>query len=116
MKYDSSKHHRRSIRVGDYDYASEGAYFVTICVQNRACLLGEIVGEVMRLHDYGHVAGECWQWLEERYARVILDEWVIMPNHMHGIIVIHNSGGSRTAGTQCVGNADSPCSSRSAHG
>jgi len=79
---------------------------VTICAHNRECLLGEIVDAEMRLNRWGHVAAEWWQWLERRYPHVTLDEWIIMPNHIHGIILLGRGdmryeckAGSRTAPT-----------------
>ncbi len=99
MKFDPSLHHRRSIRLPSYDYSQAGAYFVTICVQNRECLFGEIVDGIMRLRDTGKIASQSWAWLAQQYDHVELDTWTIMPNHLHGIIVIADDGrgGSRTA-------------------
>jgi REP element-mobilizing transposase RayT len=101
MKYNPDIHHRRSIRLRNYDYSQAGAYFVTICVQGRECLFGEITNRIMRLNDAGNIVAEKWKWLEKQYNHVELDEWGIMPNHMHGIIVITDvgRGGSRTAPT-----------------
>jgi len=100
VKYDPSKHHRRSIRLKGYEYTQAGAYFVTICVQGRECVLGEVVGGQMQLNDWGCVAEECWMWLADQYPYVTLDASVIMPNHLHGIIVVDDGrGGSRTAPT-----------------
>ena len=88
MRYDPNKHHRRSIRLKGFDYTREGAYFVTICTQNQACLFGEIVNEQMRLNDVGKVADVCWRAIPQHFPRVVLDAFVIMPNHVHGIIWI----------------------------
>ncbi|MEZ5540029.1 MAG: transposase [Pseudomonadales bacterium] len=93
-------HHRRSVRLRGYDYAQAGAYFVTICTQNRECLFGEIVDGMMVLNDAGRMVKHSWQWLASQYDYVGLDAWVVMPNHLHGIIVIADGdgrGGSRTA-------------------
>ena len=78
-----------------------GAYFLTICTQGKKCLFGSVVNGEMQLNKYGQVVTECWKWLSKQYPQVILDEWIIMPNHLHGIIVISNDGrgGSRTAPT-----------------
>ena len=88
MSYDPDKHHRRSIRLKGYDYTQAGAYFVTLCTWQRECLFGEIVGGKMQLNDCGRVLEE--EWLHTAVVRpnVDLDAFVIMPNHMHGIIVI----------------------------
>ncbi len=82
------KHRRRSIRLPDYDYSQAGAYFVTICTHNRACLFGDIVDREMRLNDDGRLAQSVWEALPRHYSHVELDAFVIMPNHVHGIIVL----------------------------
>jgi putative transposase len=94
-------HHRRSIRLQGYDYAQAGAYFVTICTQERDCLFGDVAAREMRLNDAGQIVLESWNWMGNQYDHVELDEYVIMPNHFHGIIVIIDPcrGGSRTAPT-----------------
>src|SRR3989338_8854106 len=92
MRYDPKKHHRRSIRLSGYDYSQAGAYFVTICTQNRQCLFGEIVDGKMRLNEYGWVVAKCWEWLGWQYQHVDLDGWVVMPNHLHGVIMIGDVG------------------------
>ena len=99
LKFDKGKHHRRSIRLKNYDYSQGGAYFVTICTFNKECLLGNILDGEMQLSEIGKVVADCWRWLGEQYDYVYLDEWIIMPNHLHGIIVItdESRGGSRTA-------------------
>ncbi|MBC7263734.1 MAG: transposase [Chloroflexi bacterium] len=102
MPYDPQKHHRRSIRLRDYDYSQAGAYFVTLCTRNRECLFGDVVDGEMRLNEFGAAVEESWKWLAEQYEYVALDEWVIMPNHVHGIIWIVDDpgrGSSRTAPT-----------------
>ena len=86
MRFDPDVHHRRSIRLQGYDYAQAGAYFVTICTQGRECLFGDIVNGEIRLNNLGHVVAESWQWLAIRYRHVELDEWIVMPNHFHGIL------------------------------
>jgi REP element-mobilizing transposase RayT len=88
MKYLPDKHHRRSIRLQGYDYSQNGAYFVTLCTQNRECLFGEIVNEEMILNEYGKIVEQCWNDLPNHYDNIIFDEYVIMPNHFHGIIFI----------------------------
>ena len=91
-------HHRRSIRLKGHDYTAAGTYFVTVCVRDRECLLGQITDGTMSLNNYGHIVANAWQWLSTRYG-VILDESVVMPNHLHGIIGRDGRGGSRTAPT-----------------
>jgi len=88
MKFDPKKHHRHSIRLKDYDYSQAGAYYVTINVQNRECLFGEIVDYEMILNEAGKMIEEQWLALLARFPNIELDVYQIMPNHAHGIIVI----------------------------
>jgi putative transposase len=88
MKFNSDVHHRRSIRLKHFDYSQAGAYFFTICTRNRECLFGEIKDETMRLNEMGTVIQTVWSALPARYPNVALDACVVMPNHVHGIIVI----------------------------
>lgn len=88
MSYDPDRHHRRSIRLKGYDYAQSGAYFVTIVTQGRACLFGRVVNGQMQLNDAGSMAEACWLAIPEHFPFVELDAFAIMPNHIHGIIVI----------------------------
>lgn len=86
--YDPKRHHRRSIRLPEYDYSQPGAYFVTLCAQDRACLFGEVVDGEMRLNDAGRIVREEWLRTAEIRPSVEMDAFVVMPNHVHGIIVI----------------------------
>jgi putative transposase len=86
MTYNPSSHHRRSIRLKGYDYSQEGLYFITLCTQNRVCLFGKIENEKMMLNDAGRIANECWLNIPNHFPNVILHEFIIMPNHVHGII------------------------------
>jgi len=88
MKYDPVVHHRRSIRLQDYDYSQGGAYFVTICTQGRECLLGKVVDTSICLSQYGVIVEQVWQQIPHHFPSVTLDAAVIMPNHFHGIVVI----------------------------
>jgi putative transposase len=88
----SSIRRRRSLRLQEYDYSQAGAYFVTICVQGRECLLGEIVEGEMQLNNYGKIARDCWHDLPHHYVNIELDAFVVMSNHMHGIIVLVGAG------------------------
>ncbi len=88
MTYDPRKHHRRSIRLPEYDYSSPGAYFVTICVQGKECVLGEIVDGEMRLSEWGRIVDEYWDAVPEHYPEVRIDARITMPNHAHAIIEI----------------------------
>jgi REP-associated tyrosine transposase len=84
----SDIHHRRSIRLQGYNYAQAGAYFVTICTQNRECLFGEVVDGAMILNDAGRMVEAIWDRLPDRFPFIELDQFGVMPNHVHGIIVL----------------------------
>jgi len=88
MKYNPQIHHRRSIRLKGYDYSWAGAYFITICTKDRKCLFGEITNGEMTLNEMGQIAYNEWLRTPELCPNVSLDVFAIMPNHMHGIIVI----------------------------
>jgi len=87
--YDPERHHRRSIRLKGYDYQQAGAYFVTIVIQGRACLFGEVMDETMQLRDAGRMVEQRWQELNAMFPTIETDAYVIMPNHVHGIIIIN---------------------------
>ena len=90
MKTTSKKHHRRSIRLKGYDYSQAGLYFVTICTENRQHLFGEIQNGEMVLNYCGKIANILWYEIKNHIRNVRLHEFVIMPNHLHGIIEITN--------------------------
>lgn len=91
-QYNPNIHHRRSIRLKGYDYAQAGLYFITICCENRICRFGEIENGGMILNEFGTIAYNEWQKLTERFNNFELDVFQIMPNHIHGIIVLNNVG------------------------
>jgi putative transposase len=88
------------MRLQGYDYSGTGAYFVTICAQNRKCLFGDIVDGKMIMNDLGRIVADEWRKSAEIRRQIELDEFVVMPNHFHGIVFIC---GSRVVGT---GRAD----------
>ncbi len=88
MKFDPNKHHRKSIRLKDYDYTSEGLYFITICVQNRLCILWEIISWKLQLFESWLIVQDEWNKLEKRFENIKLHNFIVMPNHFHGIIEI----------------------------
>src|SRR5450432_2181257 len=88
MTDDSQRHHRRSIRLKGYDYGRAGAYFVTICAQDRACLFGEVIDGNVQSNEAGQMIIGEWNAMPDRFPTVELDAFVVMPNHFHGIIVI----------------------------
>ena len=100
MRFDPEKHHRRSIRLPEYDYAGPGAYFVTICTQGRVCLFGEVVNHTMVPNDAGRMLQTAWDELPDRFPGVDIDAFVVMPNHIHGIIALTAPVGAPLVGAQ----------------
>lgn len=94
MKFDSQKHHRRSIRLKEHDYAQPGGYFVTIVTYQRDLLFGEVANGEMVLSEFGKIADACWCAIPEHFPNVELGAHVVMPNHVHGIVVINESVGA----------------------
>ena len=79
---------RRILRLATYDYAKAGAYFVTICTHGKECLLGDVVNDEMVLHDAGRIVAAAWHNLPQHYGNTVLDTFVVMPNHVHGVLFI----------------------------
>ena len=88
MKYNPDIQHRRTIRLKNYDYSLAGAYFITICVQNKEGMFGKIADSMMVLNDAGEMIADFWNVLPTRFPSVDLDAFVVMPNHIHGIVVL----------------------------
>ena len=86
MKYQPKKHHRRSIRLKGYDYSQAGLYFITICLQNRKCLYGNVNNGKMILNDAGRIVEKWYYELENKYPDKKCHKMVVMPNHFHCII------------------------------
>ncbi len=95
------RRNRRSIRLRAYDYTAPGAYFVTVCTQDQAHLFGDVVDGGMWLNDAGRMIIDIWESLSDRFPTIRLDAFVVMPNHIHGIIVI--------VGAPLVGAQDDRC-------
>ena len=92
MAYDPDKHHRRSIRLPQYDYAQPGVYFVTICTHKHECVLGDVIDGLMILNDWGTAADRFWNEVSAHFHGVAVDAHVIMPNHAHAnIVIVHDS-------------------------
>ena len=91
MQFNPEIHHRRSIRLANYDYSQTGFYFITLCTYQKQYLFGEIINDEMRLNQIGKVVQQ--EWLNSATIRqeIELDEWIIMPNHLHGIVIINNT-------------------------
>jgi putative transposase len=88
-------HYRKSIRIPDYDYSKEGFYFVTICCQDMVCRFGYVVDGKMVLNECGKIAKECWEKIPNHFLLARLHSFVIMPNHIHGIIEITENVGAK---------------------
>jgi REP-associated tyrosine transposase len=96
--FDPQKHHRRSIRLPNYDYSQSGAYYVTIVTWHRECLFGEVVNEEMKLNNAGEIVQ--WEWLElpKRLRFIELGVFIVMPNHIHGILIFRQTVGATRLG------------------
>lgn len=91
QRYNPDFHHRYSIRLKHYDYAQAGMYFITVCTQDKACIFGEISNEKMHLNEAGFAAQSSWQAIPKHFSNVELREFVTMPNHVHGIIILNSA-------------------------
>jgi putative transposase len=107
MIYDPKKHHRHSTRLRHFNYSQAGAYFVTVVTYERTCLFGNILNGEMRLSEVGRVVQSVWYDLPKHYPRAECDAFVIMPNHMHGIIVLRDDTATR-AGNARAGFKPAP--------
>jgi len=88
MKYDPDLHHRRSIRLLEFDYTLAGLYFVTVCTWRSECLFGVIIDGRMHLSGAGEIVKQCWEEIPRHFPNAGLDASIVMPNHVHGIIVL----------------------------
>ena len=93
-KVDAQLYHRHSIRLKGYDYSWPGYYFVTVCTKGRECMFGNVKQNQMYLNAMGTIVEKCWLDIPQHFNRVVLHEYVIMPNHIHGIIEILPSVGA----------------------
>ena len=91
MTHDPDIHRRRSVRLSGYDYSSAGAYFVSVVVQGRLCLFGEVVDGEMRVNGAGEMVRRVWEGMPERFAYVVMDAFVVMPNHVHGVVFLRQT-------------------------
>jgi len=89
MPFNPDIHHRRSVRLQGWDYSSPGLYYITICTHRRECLFGEVIDAEMRLNEFGQIAHDEWLRTEEVRTYVDLDQFVIMPNHVHLLFVLN---------------------------
>lgn len=98
----STIHRRRSLRLEGYDYGMAGAYFVTICTQDRACLFGDVAAGAMRLNEAGEMVATLWDGIAARFSGVEIDQFVVMPNHVHGILVLPDGDATTKRSTTMV--------------
>jgi REP element-mobilizing transposase RayT len=105
MPYNPNIHHRRSIRLKGYDYSQEGLYFITICCHDRICRFRKIESDEMILNDLGKIAQQCWLEIPQHFPHTILHEYVLMPNHIHGIIELTDTVGAKNFSPNHFGNA-----------
>jgi REP element-mobilizing transposase RayT len=94
LPYDPDIHHRRSIRLPGYDYSWAEAYFITLCTSHRECLFGEVDSQQIHLSQLGQIVDEEWHRSAHIRQEIELDAWVVMPNHVHGIVIITCPEGS----------------------
>ena len=107
MPFDPEHQHRHSIRLKGYDYSQARAYFITLVTHHRQCLFGNILGNEMRLNPVGKMVLREWMRLVSRFPGINLDEFIVIPDHLHGIIVLSNdkdSGAKYVAGPGVVNN------------
>ena len=86
MTYNPNIHHRRSIRLKGYDYSQAGLYFITICIQKKTCLFGNINNDEMNVNVAGEMIGKWYRELENKFSDIKCREMIVMPNHFHCII------------------------------
>jgi len=98
MAIDPKFHHRGSIRLKEYDYSQPGGYFVTLCTHRRECILGDIADGNVQLNQFGEIVKEEWLRTEQIRPEITMDEFMVMPNHMHGIIMIRNDIHNKSVG------------------
>jgi putative transposase len=93
MSFDPAIHDRQSIRLTQYDYSQPGSYFITICTQERICFFGDVTDGEMNLNSSGLAINKDWCELSDAFGSISMDSFIIMPNHLHGIININHEGG-----------------------
>ena len=96
------EHHRRSIRKQGFDYSSHGAYFITLCAHHHQCIFGHVEQDRVRLNGIGQIVESCWNEIPSHSAHAQLDYFVIMPNHLHGIILLVGAQHAAPISTESV--------------
>ena len=108
MDHDPAPRGRRSVRLKGYDYATAGAYFVTVVTQERLCLFGDVTDGKVRLSVAGRLVRRVWESLPDRFAGLALDAFVVMPNHVHGVVVMDRPAGAPLVGDRSGRGAADP--------
>ncbi len=98
---------RRSVRLKEYDYSQPGGYFITICTHRKVDILGTLNGEISCCNELGEVVSNSWRMLPDKYPTVTIDEYIVMPNHLHGILILNDSDVHHDSNV----GAGSPCPS-----
>lgn len=91
MDKNFSQKHRRSIRLPEYNYTQSGVYFITICTHKRQCWFGNISEGKVKLNHIGYIVAKLWQGCQKRFNYINIDQFIVMPNHFHGILIINNN-------------------------
>ena len=99
MTFNPDRHHRRSIRLPGYDYSQPGAYFVTICTHQRECTFGTVQDRTVFLSQLGAIVEQCWCALSGYFRFIELDAFAVMPNHLHGIVIMKDYGQANVGGS-----------------
>lgn len=102
MPYDPELHHRRSIRLQHWNYAESGAYFITLCTSGRAMLFGALEDNQMVLNPLGEIVAEEWLRSARIRSEIQLDDFVVMPNHLHAILFIVRQGVDEGPALECT--------------
>jgi len=95
MTLNKNRYRQKTIRLSDWDYSSPGYYFVTICTKDKQCYFGEIISGIMKYSSIGKKTVSLWNQIPQHFSHIELDEWIIMPNHIHGIIIFNEKIGSQ---------------------
>jgi REP element-mobilizing transposase RayT len=107
MNYDPNLHNRNSIRLQGYDYSQPGAYFITINTHNKIHQFGWIMNGYMKFSEIGKIVQEQWLEIPLHFKKVLLDDFIIMPNHMHAIVVIEDGNKSQRCKGEALGFSES---------
>ena len=100
VRYDQNVHRRKSIRLKGYDYSQAGTYFVTVVTRGHLCLFGDLVDGEMVLNEAGEMVQRVWEEMPGRFPNIEMDTFIVMPNHIHGIVITNYTVGASLVGAQ----------------